>query len=252
MVKLPLMIIVPAMNEELSIGHVVRSLKRVLPDTPVLVIDDHSSDSTAQTAFDAGAGVVRLPKHLGLAGCLRTGYRIALERGFENVVRVDGDGQHEPADIPGILRALNETGADIVIGSRFLAPGRWRSTLFRSAGIALLRRVTSRAIGKKIHDPTSGFIGVNRRTLELFANSQPPPYPEVGALIALRRVRCHIHEVPCRMYPRRAGKSSMTFLTSLRYLGGVVAGLLRNSIIVDSLRSDIPDVSSGRHGFESK
>jgi glycosyltransferase involved in cell wall biosynthesis len=234
MLKSPLMIIVPARNEEASIGRVVRSVKRVLPGTPLLVIDDHSSDATARVAAGAGARVVRLPKHLGLAGCLRTGYRIALEQGFETVVRVDGDGQHEAADIPGMLRALQETGADIVIGSRFLTPGRWQSSLVRSMGIAALRRLVARSLGQTIHDPTSGFIGVNRRALELFANSQAP-YPEALALIALKRTGCRIHEIPCRMYPRRAGRSSMTFLTSLCYTGRILAGLPRKMILRENI-----------------
>jgi hypothetical protein len=224
MLKSRLLIIIPARNEEASIGRVVRSVRHVLPGTPILVIDDHSSDSTGQAAADAGAQVVRPARHLGLAGCLRTGYRVALERGFETVVRVDGDGQHEAADIPGILRALTETGADMVIGSRFLTPGRWRTSLVRYLGIAALRGLVARALGQTIHDPTSGFIGVNGRALELFASSQAP-YPEAGALIALKRRGCRIHEIPCRMYPRRAGQSSMTFLTSVCYTGRILEKL---------------------------
>ncbi len=222
--KSKLIVIVPARNEEASVGRVVQSVKNILPGTPILVIDDHSTDSTGRIAASAGARVVRLPRRLGLAGCLRTGYRIAVEEGFKTVVRIDGDGQHEAADIPGILRALDRPGADIVIGSRFLTPGGWKSTLLRAAGIVTLRGILAVALGQTILDPTSGFIGVKGRALELFANSHAA-YPEAGALIALKRDGCCIHEVPCRMYPRRAGRSSMTFVTSLRYTGSILSSL---------------------------
>src|SRR4051812_11019276 len=117
------MVIVPALNEEGAIGGVVSSIRELLPGTPVLVIDDRSSDATAEVAARAGADVVRLPVHLGLGGCVQTGYKLAFELGFEYVIRVDGDGQHEIKDIPVILQALIDTGAEVVIGSRFLASG---------------------------------------------------------------------------------------------------------------------------------
>ncbi len=235
--KQGLMVIVPARNEEATIGHVVRAVKTALPGTPVLVIDDYSGDSTAQAAQSAGARVVRLPRRLGLAGCLRTGYRIALETGFTTVVRIDGDGQHEAADIPEVLRALHGSGAEIVIGSRFLAPGRWKTTLTRSVGIATLRYVLAGALGQTIQDPTSGFIGVKGKALELLANSHAP-YPEAGALIELKREGCRIHEIPCRMYPRQAGRSSMTFVTSLRYTGSILSILSGIGTVPRRLQND--------------
>src|SRR5579863_9351921 len=115
-----MMVIVPAWNEEGAVGQVVRSVKELLPDIPVLVIDDYSDDSTASVAAMAGAQVLRLPVHLGLGGCVQTGYKLAFEMGFDYVVRVDGDGQHDAADIPRILEALYSTGAEVVIGSRFV------------------------------------------------------------------------------------------------------------------------------------
>jgi len=110
MKKHSLLVIVPARNEECSVGDVVRSVGCALPGTPVLVIDDHSGDRTAQAASDAGARVVRLARHMGLAGCLRTGYRMALDEGFERVVRVDADGQHEAADIPVLSTRWSAAG----------------------------------------------------------------------------------------------------------------------------------------------
>lgn len=222
--KQEIMVIIPAHNEAVTVGQVVHSVQTALPGTPVLVIDDHSEDSTARNAASAGAQVVRLPQQLGLAGCLRAGYRSALEKGFSTVVRIDGDGQHEAADIPELLRALHESGADVVVGSRFLTPRPWKTTLMRSIGIATLRYLLAGALGQTIHDPTSGFVGVKGRALELLANSHAA-YPEAGALIALKREGCCIREIPCRMYPRRAGRSSMTFVTSVRYTGSILSSL---------------------------
>src|ERR1700728_2128072 len=115
-----LMVIVPALNEAEAIGDVVRSVRDVLPDVPVLVIDDYSEDATGSIAESAGASVLRLPVHLGVGGCVQTGYKLAFELGFDHVIRVDGDGQHEAADIPKIRRALITSGAEVVIGSRFI------------------------------------------------------------------------------------------------------------------------------------
>src|SRR5580700_9044380 len=134
-----LMVIVPALNEEAAIGKVVLSVKEVLPDVPVLVIDDHSGDGTANAAELAGASVIRLPIHLGLGGCVQTGYKLAFELGYDYVVRVDGDGQHEAADIPRILGVLVETGVEVVIGSRFVEAGGQHTSVPRRLGISFFR-----------------------------------------------------------------------------------------------------------------
>lgn len=221
-----LLVIVPALNEVGSVADVVHSIHRALPGTPVLVIDDHSQDGTAKAAAGAGAQVVRLPAHAGLGACLRTAYRIALECGYEYVIRVDGDGQHEAADIPFVLRSLECTGADAVIGSRFITPGSWRSTFARGAGIILFRRMLAPVLGKVVHDPTSGFVGVNRRAMELFSRALPPVCPEIGGLIKLRRHRLKFLEVPCRMHPRRTGQSSLNFVESFRYTFHALRGIV--------------------------
>ncbi|HZL57313.1 MAG TPA: glycosyltransferase family 2 protein [Bryobacteraceae bacterium] len=242
-----LMVIVPALNEEAAIGDVVRSVRKVLPGTPVLVIDDHSSDGTARAARDAGADVVRLDSHSGLGICLRTGYRIALERGCDYVIRVDGDGQHEARDIPAVLNALLATGADAVIGSRFIGAGRWRSPWVRSVGIGLFRRLLTPILGRVVHDPTSGFVGVNRRALRVFANALPLVCPEIGALLMLRRINFLVHEIPCRMHPRRTGRSSFNFAKSIQYALHALSG-----IAVGAFRQRIPMEQTPRHGFESE
>jgi glycosyltransferase involved in cell wall biosynthesis len=219
-----LAVIIPALNEEAAVAQVVCSVHEAAPGVPVFVIDDYSGDGTAAEAERAGADVVRLPVHLGLGGCVQTGYKLALELGYDYVIRVDGDGQHEALDVPRILEALESTGADVVIGSRFIdVNGNARShgprtSRARSIGIALLRRLLAPLTGSTIHDPTSGMIGVNRRALEVFAREFPLAWPEIGVLAMLRRHDLRFLEIPCRMYQRRTGKSSLTAWKSCQYI----------------------------------
>jgi glycosyltransferase involved in cell wall biosynthesis len=215
-----LAVIIPALNEEAAVGQVVRSVREAAPGVPVFVIDDHSNDRTVPVAEQAGAEVVRLSVHLGLGACVQTGYQLALELGYDYVIRVDGDGQHDPRDVPRILEALQSTGADIVIGSRFIGRhGAGRQTSWpRSIGISLLRRLLVPITGSPVHDPTSGLIGVNRRALEVFSREFPLAWPEIGVLAMLRRHHLRFHEIPCRMYHRRTGKSSLTAWKSCQYV----------------------------------
>lgn len=242
-----LLVIVPAWNEEGAVGDTVRSVSGVLPGTPILVIDDHSEDSTCSVAEQAGANVVRLPIHLGLGGCVQTGYKFAYELGYDYVIRVDGDGQHEAADIPKILNALSTTNAEVVIGSRFLGPGGEHTSVSRSIGIAFFRLLLRPILGKTIRDPTSGFVGVNRRALEVFSKTFPLDYPEIEVLVVLQRKRFRFHEVPCRMHPRRSGKSTITMMRSFTYMVHVLLGVFVNVLRFDGVarRSKDPGTATG-------
>lgn len=222
------MIIVPALNEEAAIGSVVREIRQCVPGVPVLVIDDCSTDATAAIARQAGAQVMTLPFHLGLGGCVQAGYRLAFELGYDYVIRVDGDGQHDPADIPLILKKLQETGCQMVIGSRFINPGHNYTNWLRALGIRFFRAVLRPILGKTVHDPTSGFVGVNREALAVFSRSFPLEYPEIEALVVLQRRAFRFEEVPCRMRPRRGGRSSITALKSFYYIVHVLLGVLVN------------------------
>jgi glycosyltransferase involved in cell wall biosynthesis len=231
-----LLIIVPAYNEEAAIGEVVREVRQVLPGTPVLVIDDCSSDATAALARLAGAEVLSLPHHLGLGGCVQAGYKLAHELGYEYVIRVDGDGQHDPRDIPAIFRALRNSGCEMVIGSRFLDGGEHYTSFLRSLGIRFFRLVLRPILGRPVRDPTSGFVGVNRAALGVFRRSFPLEYPEIEALVVLQRRAFRFEEVPCRVRPRRAGRSSITALKSLYYIVHVLLGVFVNVLKYEGRR----------------
>ena len=156
-----LLVIIPAFNEEGAIAGVVRSVHQHVPGVPVLVIDDCSLDSTAALARQAGADVLPLPHHLGLGGCVQAGYKLANELGFDYVIRIDGDGQHDARDIPRILDKLKSTGCEMVIGSRFVDDNGERTSPVRSLGIRFFRAVLRPILGKPVHDPTSGFVGAD-------------------------------------------------------------------------------------------
>lgn len=233
-----LLIIIPAYNEEAAIRGVVEEVRATLPAVPVLVIDDCSSDGTRVLARYGGAEVLPMPHHLGLGGCVQAGYKLAFELGFDYVVRVDGDGQHDPRYIPAILEALKTTGCDMVIGSRFVQNGGGSTTLARGVAIRLFRLVLRPILGKTVHDPTSGFVGVKRTALEVFARSFPLEYPEIEALVVLQRKRFTFQEVPCQMRPRRGGKSSITAMKSIYYIVHVLLGVFVNVLRFEVHRGD--------------
>ncbi|MEO8129331.1 MAG: glycosyltransferase family 2 protein [Bryobacteraceae bacterium] len=228
MSALNLLIIIPAFNEEGAVGTVVAEVKGVLPGVPVLVIDDCSGDATAAAARSAAAKVLALPTHLGLGGCVQAGYKLAFELGYEYVIRVDGDGQHDPKDIPGILDRLKQSGCQMVIGSRYLVQGGKFTSPARGAGIVLFRLVLRPILGKWVSDPTSGFVGVNREALAVFSKSFPLEYPEIETLVVLKRKAFQFEEVPCRIRPRKAGVSSITATKSVYYILHVLLGVFVN------------------------
>jgi glycosyltransferase involved in cell wall biosynthesis len=230
-----LMIIVPALNEEGAVGSVVRSVKAVLPDVSVLVIDDYSEDATATVAAEAGAEVLRLPVHLGVGGCVQTGYKLAYELGFDYVIRIDGDGQHPAEDIPRILEALLNTRAEVVIGSRFIDSDGEHTSFARFMGIAFFRILLRVILGSPIYDPTSGFVGVNRRALQVFSRTFPLAYPEIEVLVILQRKRFRFHELSCKMRRRVAGRSSITPFKSVGYMFHVLLGVFVNVLRFDGV-----------------
>ena len=223
-----LLIIIPAFNEEGAIASVVKEVHQFVPGAPVLVIDDSSTDGTMAAAREAGARVLRVPHHLGLGGCVQAGYKLAYELGYSYVIRVDGDGQHDPRDIPRVFDRLRSTGCEMVIGSRFVTDNGSRTGKVRSLGIRFFRLVLRPILGKPVHDPTSGFVGVNRRALNVFRSSFPLDYPEIEALVVLQRRKFRFEEVPVTMRPRTTGRSSITALKSLYYVVHVLLGVFVN------------------------
>jgi glycosyltransferase involved in cell wall biosynthesis len=235
-----LLIIVPALNEEAAVGAVVRSIREVAPGVPVLVIDDCSADGTIEAARSAGAEILALPHHLGLGGCVQAGYKLAYELGYQYVIRVDGDGQHDARYISDIYKTLRESRCHMVIGSRFVEENGSRTSTVRTLGIRFFRLVLRPILGKPVHDPTSGFVGVNRAALEVFSRSFPLEYPEIEALVVLQRRAFAFEEVPCHMRPRKSGRSSITAVKSVYYIIHVLLGVFVNVLKYDRRRRAAP------------
>ena len=231
-----LLVIVPAWNEEGAIEGVVHSIHEHVPGVPVVVIDDASLDATVERARRAGAAILPLPHHLGLGGCVQAGYKLAYELGFQYVIRVDGDGQHDPRDVPRIFERLKSSGCEMVIGSRFVNGEHGHSGAVRGLGIRFFRAVLRPILGKPVHDPTSGFVGVNRAALDVFSRSFPLDYPEIEALVVLQRRRFRFEEVPCKMRPRATGRTSITAVRSLYYIAHVLLGVFVNVLKYDRRR----------------
>ncbi len=223
-----LLILIPAYNEHAAITRVVKEVHEVLPEVKLVVVDDCSTDGTDTLAAAAGAEVLSLPHHLGLGGAVQAGYKLAYELGYEYVIRVDGDGQHDPRDIPHLFEALCKSGCQMVIGSRFLDGDVNHTSVVRQLGVRFFRLVLRPILGRPVRDPTSGFVGVNRAALEVFTRSFPLEYPEIEALVVLQRRAFQFMEVPCRMRPRMGGRSSITAVKSIYYILHVLLGVLVN------------------------
>jgi len=228
--------IVPALNEEHTIARVLDELRAFDPGLDVVVIDDGSSDRTADVAAASGAYVLRLPFNLGIGGAVQTGFKFAFERGYDIAVRVDGDGQHDPAQLERILEPVLRGEADIVVGSRFASgEGGYRSSRSRRLGIRILAAVVSRIVGQRVTDTTSGFQALNRDGIALFARDYPHDYPEVEATVMVFRHQLRLQEVPVSMRERGGGRSSITALRSIYYMVKVLlaifVGLFRRNVV---------------------
>jgi len=201
-----LVALIPAYNEEGRIGPVVARVRDAVGGS-VIVVDDGSADDTAAEARAAGAIVAVHPVNLGYGAALQTGYRYALRAGFDAVVQLDADGQHDPASIDALIAEL-EGGADVVVGSRFLHAGSYRPPLVRRFGMTLFGSVASALSGMRLTDPTSGFQALSSRALAFYAHERyPHDYPDADVLSMVARSGLKLVEVPVRMHAAPAGKS---------------------------------------------
>lgn len=231
--------VVPAYNEADTVAMVVDALRQRVPEYDVVVIDDGSTDETRVLAEAAGARVLRHPFNLGIGGAVQSGFHFAMENDYDLVVQVDGDGQHDPAEIRRLEEAIQGSDVDMVCGSRFLSKDmRYPAPVSRRTGIHIFAFLMSRFTGQRISDPTSGFRIFNRRAIALFARDYPHDYPEVEALLMLHHHRLRMREVPVRMFQRGGGVSSIgsgkSVVYMLKVLLAIFVGMLRRRPAIES------------------
>jgi glycosyltransferase involved in cell wall biosynthesis len=231
--------VVPAYNEEGTVTRVIRSIQDAAPEFDVLVVDDGSTDSTGDRAEEAGARVLRHPFNLGIGGAVQSGFAYAREHGYKRMVQVDGDGQHDPAEIERLMEAMDEDRSlDMICGSRFLTRDRdYVAPVSRRTGIHIFAFLLSRIVGQRVTDPTSGFRLYNRRAIALFARDYPHDYPEVEAVLMVHFHRLRMREMSVRMFQRGGGVSSISSGKSVYYmikvLLAIFIGLVRARPVVD-------------------
>jgi len=220
-------IIIPAYNEGMNIAMVVNEAQDVMPQAMVIVIDDGSSDDTSRIARQAGAEVLTLPYNIGIGGAVQTGLKFAERKGFDYIIRIDGDGQHYPKEIPILLKAVVNNETDVAIGSRF-CNGRKSSeiSLPRRIGIFLFGTMASFLSGQEITDPTSGFIVMNKKAIGFLSKNLEQDYPEVDARVFLLRAGFRVHEYPAEMRIRQGGVSSINAWRALYYAIKVTFSIL--------------------------
>ena len=222
--------IVPAYNEAASIGRVVQDVRTHVPGADVLVIDDGSADDTASVAATHGAQVCRLPFNLGIGAAVQTGLKFARRNSYDVAVQVDGDGQHDAAEIEKLIRPILQRQVDVVIGSRFMGKGGYRTPLLRRFGMRLFELLTWVTTGQHITDNTSGFRAYNANAISFLAHRYPTHYPEAEAIVMLRRAGFRIQEVRTSMRPRQHGCSSIRAPKAVYYMLRVPLGILVSAI----------------------
>jgi hypothetical protein len=220
--------VVPAYNESATIVGVVEAMRERAPRFDVLVVDDGSTDDTAAMARLAGARVLKLPFNLGIGGAVQSGFVFAHDNRYDYMAQVDGDGQHEPAELEKLVAEMSDPSPpDMVCGSRFLSDDyHYPAPVSRRTGIHVFSALLSWIVSERVSDPTSGFRLYNRRAIELFAHDYPHDYPEVEAVLMLHHHRLRMRETPVRMYTRGGGVSSISSGKSAYYMIKVMLALL--------------------------
>ncbi|HEX6663884.1 MAG TPA: glycosyltransferase family 2 protein [Gaiellaceae bacterium] len=224
------LVFIPAWNEEDSLPAVLDGLRAAIPDADVLVVDDGSTDRTAEIARAHGAEVYSLGLNQGLRVGVAAGFRWALEHEYAFCGRVDADGQHPPAELARLLALVRAGQCDVAVGSRFVsgdgyAAYRYSPSGPRRLGTALLRRSMGLVLSRPFGDATSGLYAVNRKALPLLAEQFTSGAPEVEALIRVSEAGLRLEEVPVDMAPRAGGKSKLRGSKALKLVLTVAATL---------------------------
>jgi glycosyltransferase involved in cell wall biosynthesis len=226
--KSRVLIIVPSYREEKNILKVLEGLEKYVPDMDILIIIDGSKDRTEEIVSLNGFQFLVHPYNMGYGVTVQTGYKYAVKHGYDTVVQIDGDGQHDPKYIIPLVNTLNNSDVDVVIGSRFLEGGSYDVPLFRKIGIKYFSKIISLITGQNISDSTSGFQALNHKVFNFFSkvDNFPYDYPDADTIITLIFAGFKIKEIPVIMYDRLNGKSMTTGLKTLNYVVKMLISIL--------------------------
>lgn len=222
-----ILVVVPAYNEETSLPGLLDEIVRAGYD--VVVVNDASRDGTEAAARSKNVPVLSLPVNLGIGGGVQAGFLYAVRNNYDIVAQVDGDGQHDPAQIGRLTAPLEAGLADCVIGSRYLpdVPDTgYKTPLARRLGMHFSTGILRLATGMRIHDTTSGFRALSRSAFSYFSREYPVDHPEAEALLMLHQAGFRILEVPVSMRCRTSGQSLFTFVRALLYPLRVIIGFI--------------------------
>ena len=212
------LIIIPAYNEAENIEKVVNNLIENYPQYDYIIINDGSTDQTAEVCRKQRYQVLNLPINMGIGGAVQTGYCYAWDKGYDYAVQIDGDGQHDVAFLAKMLECMEKYQADCVIGSRFVEREGFQSSSLRRTGITFLSVLGWLLTGVRVKDITSGYRLVNRRFIGIFAKDYPADYPEPEAMVIAAVHGGKIREYPVIMRERENGTSSITLKKSVYYM----------------------------------
>lgn len=225
------LLIVPCYNESLSLPRLAREIQEAKVGLDVMIINDGSSDQTVRVAKSLGLKVLDLPCNLGVGHAVQAGFQYGVEKNYDFLVRIDGDGQHPPGEIHKLIKRASTSEADLVVGSRFGGAQTLISTRIRYFGARALAGFLSLICQSHISDPTSGFWLVKRPLFSYFAREFPTDYPEPEALAILRRQGYSYAEAPVQFRMRDAGESSIKSWGTIYY--ALKVGL---ALVVDRVR----------------
>ena len=221
-----LLVVIPAYNEEASLGATIDSIRRELPEAQLVVISDCSTDRTAAVARAHGASVVELPCNVGYGAAVQAGFKYALRHGYDLVIQIDADGQHDPRSARELLAPVARGEADVAIGSRFLGQANYPIPLPRRLGMAMFGSIVTFVTRRRFSDPTSGYQAMNARVLEFFArDNYPSDFPDADTIILLVLAGFRVREVPVVMQARTAGTSMHSNLRAFYYVAKMVLSI---------------------------
>ena len=219
------LLMVPCYNEAKSIGPLLDEIEHENLACDVLVVDDGSDDDT-HSVVAGRARCIRLATNLGIGGAVQTAARFAHEHDYDVCIQLDGDGQHPPGQVRVLLAAYRQEPADLIIGSRFLDSGGFRSSGTRRIGIAFIRVTIRLLYGQWVTDPTSGFRLLGRAAIRAFSSDYPVDFPEPISAASALSLGLRVRDIPVEMRPRAAGQSSIRGLKTAIYILRVIGYLL--------------------------